>query len=202
VQKKIQKICNYVNSKCNSKSAVGDLLSTDAHGNNVVPHEEKAKALGMHLSMVFTTEEKTTYNSSKVNHNATSSSFKDTNFCKDSILHKLSQLSVSKSPCPDSFHPRVLFEIRHEILEPLQRLFTTSYCLGQLPADWRSANIIAVYKKGNKKDPSNYRPISLTSVISKIMESIIRDFIMEHLFSNEYFSDSQYRFIQGCFTWL
>ena len=151
--KKIQKICNYVNSKCNSKSAVGDLLSTDAHGNNVVPHEEKAKALGMHLSMVFTTEEKTTYNSSNVNRNATSSSFKDINFCKDSILHKLSQLNPSKSPGPDSFHSRVLFEIRHEILEPLQRLFTTSYCLRYLLADQRSANIIAVYKKAKQ---SNY----------------------------------------------
>jgi len=53
------------------------------------------------------------------------------------------------------------------------------------PTTWRSANIIAVYEKGNKKDPSNYRLISLTSVISKIMESVIRDFIMEHFFSNE-----------------
>ena len=70
------------------------------------------------------------YTTCNVNRNATSSSFKDINFCKDSILYKLSQLSVSKSPGPDSFYPRVLFEIRHEILEPLQRLFTTSYCLG------------------------------------------------------------------------
>ena len=83
-----------------------------------------------------------------------------TNFCTDSILHKLFQLNVSKSPGPDSFHPRVLFAIRHEILEPLQRLFTTSYCLGKLPADWRSANIIAVYKKGNrpKKIPQTTDP--------------------------------------------
>ena len=136
-KKNPKKFWNYVNSKRNSKSAVGDLLSTDAHGNNVVvsTDEEKAKALKMHLSRVFTTEEKTTYNSSNVNRNATSSSFKDINFCKDSILHKLSQLNPSKSPGPDSFYSRVLFEIRHEILEPLQRLFTTSYCLRKLLAD-------------------------------------------------------------------
>ena len=60
---KIQKkIWNYVNSKRNSKSAVGDLLSTDAHGNKVVvsTDKEKAKALGMHLSGVFTIEDKIT----------------------------------------------------------------------------------------------------------------------------------------------
>ena len=58
-KKNPQKFWNYENSKCNSKSAVGDLLSTDAHGNKVVvsTDEEKAKALGMHLSGVFTIEE-------------------------------------------------------------------------------------------------------------------------------------------------
>ena len=52
-------------------------------------------------------------------------------------------INLSKSPGPDSFHPRVLFEIRHEILEPLQRLFTTSYCLGKLPADWHAKGACA-----------------------------------------------------------
>ena len=103
-----KKIWNYVNSKRNSKSAVGDLLSTDAHGNKVVvsTDEEKAKALGMHLSRVFTIEDKITYNTCNVNRNVNSSSFKDINFCKDSILDKLSKLNPSKSPGPDSFHPR------------------------------------------------------------------------------------------------
>ena len=55
-------------------------------------------------------------------------------------------------------------------------LFETSYKLNQLPADWY---ITAIFKKGNKSDPSNYRPISLTSVICKIMESIIKDQIMD-----------------------
>ena len=50
--------------------------------------------------------------------------------------------------------------------------------LGILPQHWRSANITAIHKKnGNKNQPSNYRPISLTSIICKIMESIVRDTI-------------------------
>jgi len=62
--------------------------------------------------------------------------------------------------------------------------------------DWRSANITAIYKKGSKKDPSNYRPISLTCIICKIMESIIRDFIVDYFLSNGFFSNSQYGFIK------
>jgi len=49
-------------------------------------------------------------------------------------------------------------------------LFDTSYNLGQLPADWKIGNITAISKKGNKSDPSNYRPISLTSNNSKVMK--------------------------------
>ena len=76
-------------------------------------------------------------------------------------------------------------------------LFTTSYNSEKLPADWRSANITAIYKKGNKKEPKNYRPISLTSVICKIMESIVRDIIMDNFLSSDFFSDNQYGYIKG-----
>ena len=85
----------------------------------------------------------------------------------------LTHLNIYKSPGPDGFHPRVLFEIRHEIVEPLQILYTISFCTGKLPSDWRSANITAVYKKGNKKEHSDYRPISLTSIICKIMVPLL-----------------------------
>jgi len=77
-------------------------------------------------------------------------------FYKQCILSKLSQLNTSKSPGPDGFHPRVLFEIRNELLEPLEILFTALFATGQLPEDWRTANITAIYKKGSKTDPSNY----------------------------------------------
>ena len=72
-------------------------------------------------------------------------------FNVDITLDKLSQLNISKSPGPDGFHPRVLYELRCELCLPLHLLFTTSYNTGKLPADWRSANIIAIYKKGNNQ---------------------------------------------------
>ena len=73
----------------------------------------------------------------------------------------------------------------------------SSYKSRKVPADWRSANITAIYKKGNKKEPKNYRPVSLTSVICKIMVSIVRDIIMDNFLSNDLLSTNQYGFIKG-----
>ena len=70
------------------------------------------------------------------------------------ILKKLNNLNVTKSPGTDNIHPRILYELRHEIATPLKILFETSYDLGQLPAEWKIGNITAILKKGNKSDPS------------------------------------------------
>ena len=53
------------------------------------------------------------------------------------------------------------------------------------------------YKKGDKKDPSNYRPVSLTSVVCKILEKIVRDHIIEHYKKNNLISNSQFGFLSG-----
>ena len=94
------------------------------------------------------------------------------------ILEKLSNINISKSSGPDNLHPRVLYETRNELAHPLKILYETSYNSGSLPSDWRTGSIAAVHNMGNKNDPANYRPISLTCVICKIMESIIRDSII------------------------
>ena len=54
-------------------------------------------------------------------------------------------------------------------------IFSKSFEFGELPAEWKKADIVPIYKKGLKSDPANYRPISLTSVVCKLMESIIKD---------------------------
>ena len=81
-----------------------------------------------------------------------------------------------------SINPRVLtifiLEFLSEASEilalPLKILFETSFKKQELPLDWKSANISTIFKKGSKLDISNYRPISLTCICCKIMESIIR----------------------------
>ena len=102
--------------------------------------------------VIFTKETKDIYDTSKIINKQSSPNPVNFYFDTDNILDKLTHLNIYKSPGPGGFHPRVLFEIRHEIVEPLQILYTASFCTGKLPSDWRSANITAVYKKGNKKN--------------------------------------------------
>jgi len=52
---------------------------------------------------------------------------------------------------------------------------------GDVPLDWRSANVTPIFKKGSRNMPENYRPVSLTSQLSKVTESMIRDIIISHL---------------------
>ena len=78
----------------------------------------------------------------------------------------------------DSLHPRVLYETREATAYPLLIIYNKSISLGYLPADWKLAEVTAIYKKGSKSDAGNYRPVSLTSVCCKVLESILRDHIM------------------------
>ena len=85
---------------------------------------------------------------------------------------------------------------------PLAIIYTKSLEEGIVPDDWRCANITPVFKKGSKSSAGNYRPVSLTCVICKIMESIIRDAIVKHLADNKLVLPSQHGFMQSksCLT--
>jgi len=99
---------------------------------------------------------------------------------EDDIYKKLSALKIDKSPGMDLIHPRVLYETCDVTVRPLFLIYTRSIESGKLPSDWKLAEVTAVHKKGPKSDSGNYRPISLTSVCCKIIESLIWDYIMNY----------------------
>jgi hypothetical protein len=68
---------------------------------------------------------------------------------------------------------------------------------GEVPADWKVASVTAIYKKGPKSEPGNYRPVSLTSVPCKLIEGLVKDTLMDHLLKNKLISDSQHGFLPG-----
>ena len=78
-------------------------------------------------------------------------------------------------------HNRVLYEIRDEIARPLTDLFRYSLDTGELPSNWKVANITPICKKSRKVDPINYRPVSLTSAVCKMMKRLVRDELENHL---------------------
>jgi len=123
-------------------------------------------------------------------------------FDMDSVLFKLRRIRTDGSVGPDGLHPMVFANCAGEVAEPLAIIFQESYDSSTLPLDWKAANIVPIFKKGDKLDPNNYRPVSLTSVPCKIMESVIKDNMISVLETNHTISHCQHGFIRGrsCLT--
>ena len=117
------------------------------------------------------------------------------------ILLTLKELNISKPPGPDEIGARLLTELSENICLPLQKIFETSIKTSSIPDELKDAKISAIHKKGNKKLACNYRPISLTSIVCKCMEKIIRNHI-SYMKVNGLFSQKQYGFIPGRSTVL
>ena len=75
---------------------------------------------------------------------------------------------------------------------------------GIIPEDWRKAEVVAIFKKGIRSDPGNYRPVSLTCVLCKILESFVRDAIVKHMDDYDLYSENQHGFRKkrSCITQL
>ena len=120
------------------------------------------------------------------------------------IYKLLNELKPSKSAGPDEIHPRILKETATQIAPVLKFIFEKSLRTCDLPEDWRTANICPIFKKGDRSIPNNYRPVSLTSVVCKVLEHIVCSSLMSHLDSHGIISNRQHAFRKGrsCTTQL
>jgi hypothetical protein len=120
------------------------------------------------------------------------------------VEKKLKKLKPTKSAGPDGLHPRVLLETASAISLPLSIVFTKSLAEERLPEIWKTGHITPIHKKGKKTVPGNYRPVSLTSVVGKVMESLVGDKLVQHMIDGQHFCDAQHGFVPGrsCMTQL
>ena len=110
------------------------------------------------------------------------------------IVKLLKNLNVSKAQGPDKLSPRIHKELAEELGKPLMYIFDKSITTGTVPADWRNANINPIFKKGDTATAGNYRPVSLTSVCSKLLEHIKVKHIIKHLELYDILTDCQHGF--------
>ncbi|PKU43421.1 rna-directed dna polymerase from mobile element jockey-like [Limosa lapponica baueri] len=112
----------------------------------------------------------------------------------------LYHLHTHKSMGSDGIHPRVLRELTEVLTNPLSIIFQQSWLTKEVPVDWRLSNVTPIYKKGQKEDSGNYRPVSLTLVLGKVMEQIILSAMVWHMQDNRVIRPSQHGFMRSCLT--
>ena len=123
---------------------------------------------------------------------------------EEQVKEKLKNLNPTKSPGPDKLFPRVLKEISEQLAGPLTILFNKSIQESTLPEDWKLAEITAIFKKGSRTSTNNYRPVSLTCILCKVLESFIRDIVQQHMEQFELYAKCQHGFrkSKSCVTQL
>ena len=193
-------IWKYAKSKTSSRSGIPNLQKTD--GNLAKSDKEKAEVLNDFFKSVFTTEAPgPTPEPPKYDFKAT----QDTVEVKvDEVEKLLANLTHGKSAGPDGIPPQILSVAAKELALPLTLLFQLSIDTGQLPLEWKKANVSPIHKKGSRTMPNNYRPVSLTSVVCKVLEKIVRKAVMKHLDENKIITKDQHGFMTGrsCSTQL
>ena len=96
-------------------------------------------------------------------------------FSEEDVRKILKDINPSKATGPDNIDGIVLKKCSSVLARPLAYIFNLSYHSSYLPSEWKEANVVPVHKKGDKSLVKNYRPISLTCLVMKVFERLIRD---------------------------
>ena len=185
----------YVRSKPKIKDAVGPLKTET--GETIPPGQQTADTLNNFFASVFTEERDDVPTPDPIFTGPEEEKLKDIDISEDKVREKLLGLDPTKAAGPDKIPPSMLKALADELCIPLAIIFRKSLNEGVVPEDWRTAHIIPVFKKGSRAKAGNYRPISLTSVIGKVLERIIKEQITEHLDRHNLTYDTQHGFKKG-----
>ena len=162
-----------------------------------------AEELNMNFSSVFTREDTNSLPIPETKFNGTEGERLGQLVITPQVLaNKINNMKDNKSPGVGGIAPKILKETVEQISKPLAHVFNISLQEGIVPLEWKEANIIPLFKKGSRNKSINYRPVSLTSVICKLLESIIGDHIMDFLIKHKLINSSQHGFLKSksCLT--
>ena len=173
-----------VRSKQKVRDKVGPLV--DNAGNIITQGFLMAEELNMHFSSVFTREDTSSIPVPETKFKGSEGErLGQLVVTPEVVVSKINNMKENKSPGVDGISPKILKETVEQISTPLAHVFNMSLKEGIVPFEWKEANIIPLFKKGSRNKSVNYRPVSLTSVMCKLLETIIRDHMMDFLIKHK-----------------
>ena len=191
----------YVRSKQNVQDKVGPL--EDSAGNIISQGFLMAEYLNGYFSSVFTKEDISSLPVADAKFQGAKSDYLGPLIVTPELVaKKIKAMKDNKSPGVDGIPPKLLMETVEQISIPLARVFNLSLKQGVVPFEWKEANIIPLFKKGSRNKSENYRPVSLTSVICKLLERLIKDHMVDFLVKHKLLNSSQHGFLKArsCLT--
>ena len=161
-----------------------------------------ANLFNVYFSSIFTDKDTTSFPA--VDLTGTPLISNSIEFTPEMVCNKIMSLHNSKSPGPHGWPIPIIKSVSKFIAIPLSIIFSKSFNSGTLTHDWKDVQVTPIHKKGARNLTCNYRPVSITSIFSKFMESIIMDHLMNHLLTSNLLSAYQFGFVPGrsCTTQL
>jgi len=183
---------NYVDSSTNHKTPIP---TPNVNGEDLVTDSQKAEALCNQFQSVFTVDDgKLPDCEQKV----PLDSLTTIEITHEDVFLALRTMKDDVSPGPDGLHPLFIKKLTCHFVKPLKILFQKSLSTGLLVNDWKVGTVVPVNKKNRKpRDPVSYRPICLTSVLSKLLEKVVHKYIVSFVSQNNLLAESQHGFISG-----
>ena len=185
----LKKLYGFINSKLSSRSNIPPLRS---NGRLLEEPEAKANILQDQFCSVFTHDDgKLPCFPVRTNQKLTS-----VEISEDIVRKTIKKLPNKSSYGPDGIPPILLKKTVQYITKPLFQIFSASLESGYLPKEWRNAKIVPIFKKkGDSSEAVNYRPVSLTPTVSKVLETVIKHKLLKFLLANKLITPKQHGFL-------
>ena len=185
------------------KSNIGPLRDTES---GILHHDPQtmAEILQTQYSSVFSDPENPKKRNTLENSSKPSDTISGFEFSEEDIISAIDEIDPDSATSDGDIPAKILKFCKRPLSHTLFKLWKCSFEVGKIPQVYKEQFITPVYKKGNKTEPANYRPVSLTSHVIKVFERIMRKNLVDFLEKNHIFSPKQHGFRKGrsCLTQL
>merc|ERR1711954_464804 len=189
-----QRLYDYLKGKKHAKSNIGPLMNKK--GELTSEKSEMANLLKEQYSSVFSTPRDSSTNDSDDTETIIPT-LSDISIEEDDIREAIKSLKKNSAGGPDGIKANTIKKLEPSLIHPLYLLLQKSLEEGVFPSNKKLAHIISIHKGKSKADPANYRPVSLTNVLAKLAEKVVKKQVTEFLETNGLINTHQHGFRGG-----